>query len=678
MKKQWYKNNMIYALWAIGLLAYILFIANRYCEIYYGGGLLYVITGKNEITAKEQEYLQQRGNLVYADTLDSFPAQLYDESLQGEEGFNMDLMNQLAIEMGTSITFLPIEWPDVFDTLKSGRADFIQISYSDERNEKYFLTEPLYNNKAVVLLRNEGEEIRSLEELEGKKIAGIDKDYAMERLKEKVPNLDIQKYNSLDECAKVLLAGEVDGLLADEQNIMYYVQQENMLQDYYVVAEAVYTAGVVFAVQKSDEELGRIMNKVVYKLRNSGILSRLQQKWFLQSVLEPVISEKEQAIRIFECMLGFVLFFILLFWYIQVGTKALVADRTRELEQERKRLNVILQSIPHQLLEVSSDGGIELVNRELKRSCSKEEKQHFQEQELGFLKELDWKRMLQESGERRYAQKDIQMNSKWYRITVGGIEDKENYDNALMLVEDVTLHHMQEKQNIQNSKMAAIGQLASGVSHELKNPLEIICNYCYALRKGILHTEEQFKNTVEIIEDEAKSANKIVDNLLAFARIAPDKIELTEVRFFVQMILELQKNLMKKRNIQAELNCEEGIYVKCNPEGLKRIFINLINNAQDAMPEGGVIKIVVEKQQDTVCIEIGDTGMGMSENVQEQIFNPFYTTKSTGTGLGLYLVYNQVKESGGTIEVSSMEGKGTTFRLTFPGVEEEKMGDEHE
>lgn len=591
MKKRWYKNNFIYVLWGFGLLAYIFFVANKYCEMMYGGGFLYVITGQNKITEAEQEYLRQRGELVYAETLDSFPAQLYDEALLGEEGFNMDLMNQISLEMGTSITFLPIEWPDVFETLESGRADFIQISYSDERNENYFLSEPLYNNKGVVFLKNDGEEIKTLDELRGKRIAGIDKDYAMEILEEKVPDLEIQKYNSIDECAKVLMDGQVDGLVADEQNVMYYAQQENMFRDYYVVAEAVYTTGVVFAVPKSDQELGRIINKVVYKLRNSGILVSLQKKWFLQSVLEPVLTEKEQTIWLLECFFGIVLFFVLLFWYIQVGTNALVADRTKELDQERKRLKVILQSIPQQLLEIDSAGEIQFVNREPKKVIGrKEEEQYLEEQEMEFLKGLDWKKMLHESGERGYVQKDFQINNKWYRITIGGIEGKTDFHNALLLVEDITLHQLQEKQNMQDSKMAAIGQLASGVSHELKNPLEIICNYCYALRKGILHTEEQIQNTVEIIENEAKSANKIVDNLLAFARIAPDKIELTEVKSFVQMILELQTNLMKKKNIQAELICDEGIYVRCNPEGLKRIFINLIRNAQDAMPEGGYSK----------------------------------------------------------------------------------------
>lgn len=678
MKKQWYKNNIFYIMWGIGLMAFIVFAADQYCEMIYGGGLLYVVTGQSEITETEQEYLRQRGTLVYADTLDSFPAQLYDASLRQEEGFNMDLMNQLSLEMGAPIRFLPIEWPEVFDTLESGRADFIQISYSEERDEKYFLTEALYNNKGVVLLRREGEEIRTLEQLAGKKIAGIHKDYATEVLREKVPDLDIQEYGSIDECAKVLMAGQADGIVADEQNMMYYVQKENMLQDYYVVAEEVYTAGVVFAVPKSDEQLGRIMNKVVYRLRNSGVLDGLQRKWFLQSVLEPAVTEREQTIWLLECFFGVLLFFVLLFWYIQVRTNALVEDRTKELDQERKRLKMILQSIPQQLFEVNAAGEIKPVNRGAEAADGGEENLRLQMRETEFLKELDWKRMLQESGTQEYVQEDFQVDAKWYHITIGEIGAGAKYSNALILVEDITLQRMQMKQNIQDSKMAAIGQLASGVSHELKNPLEIICNYCYALKKGILHTEEQIRNTVGIIEDEAKSANKIVDNLLSFARIAPDKVEVTEVRSFIQMILKLQTNLMKKRNIQAELICEEELYIKCNPEGLKRIFINLIRNAQDAMPEGGMIEITARSRGDTVCIEIRDTGTGMSEAVQEQIFHPFYTTKGMGTGLGLYLVYHQVQESRGTIEVSSIEGEGTVFRLTFPGIAEENRGDMHE
>lgn len=640
----------------------------------YGGGIIYVITKQNEITEEEREYLRQRGQLVYGETLDSFPAQNFDETLPEGEGFATDLMAQLALEMETSITLLPLQWPDVFNTLESGKADMIQISYSEERAEKYYLTAPLYESKGVVFVRKDGETVTEIKNLEGKKVAGIKEDYALNVLREKVPGLIIKEFDDIEECAEVLKKGIVDGIVADEQNIMYYAQQKNMFKNYYVVEEAVYTAGVVFAVRKDDEKLGEIINKAIYKMRTSGILDKLQQKWFLKSILKAVITDKEKDAWIIEGFIVALIFMIFLFWDIHAGTREIVTERTKELLQERKRLKIILQSIPQYLLEVNADGEINYVNQKNKIKFGTEEKVDFSNLEKELLKRYDKKKISELSEEGRYLQEEIQINDKWYRVTVGGIEnnskESEKVHKVLMVVEDITLYRLQERQNIQNSKMAAIGQLASGISHELKNPLEIICNYCYALKKGILHTEEQIQNTIAIIENEAKSANKIVDSLLSFARIAPEKIELTEVKPFVQMILELQKNLMEKRNIKSEFICEDDVYIKCNPEGMKRIFVNLLRNAQEAIEENGIIRITVKRERENVQIEIQDNGCGMDISNQEQIFNPFYTTKTSGTGLGLYLVYHQVQESGGTVDVFSSKGEGTTFRLVFPSASE--------
>lgn len=615
-----------------------------------------------------------RGTLVYGETLDSFPAQIYNEELPEGEGFATDLMNQLALEMETAIDFLPLDWPDVFETLESGKTDMIQISYSEERAEKYYLTEPLYESKGVVFVREDGEVIRELKDLEGKRVAGIKEDYALSVLKEKIPDLKIQEYNNIDECARALKNGTVDGIVADEQNIMYYAQKWNMFQNYYVVEEAVYNSGVVFAVRKEDEKLGKIINKAVCKMRISGILDKLQQKWFLKSILRPVISDKEMDSWIIQGIVGTLILISILFWNIQTGTRAIVVEKTKELVRERGRLEMILQSIPQYLLEVNTDGELFYVSQKQKIKFKSEEEWDFVNLEKELLKRYDKKKITEVFEGGTYQQEEVQINDKWYRITIGGIEEKRKdkrkdspkENKVLMVIEDITLYRLQEKQSIQNSKMAAIGQLASGISHELKNPLEIICNYCYAIKKGILHTEEQIKKTIEVIDDEAKSANKIVNNLLSFARITPEKIELTEMKPFVQMILELQKNFMKKRNIKTEFVCEEKIFIRCNPEVLKRIFINLIRNAQDAIGENGIIKIMIKQEKEHVQIVIQDNGCGMDERDQEQIFNPFYTTKSTGTGLGLYLVYHQVQESGGTIHVSSSKGEGTTFRLIFP------------
>lgn len=121
----------------------------------------------------------------------------------------------------------------------------------------------------------------------------------------------------------------------------------------------------------------------------------------------------------------------------------------------------------------------------------------------------------------------------------------------------------------------------------------------------------------------------------------------------------------KKYKIEADLR--EDIFVKCNPESIKRIIMNLLTNAEDAMmPLGGQIDITLEKEAEYAKIEVQDYGKGMKKEVVEKIFNPFYTTKSSGTGLGMYIVYQLIEECGGKIEAYSKENEGTLIRVYLP------------
>lgn len=168
----------------------------------YGGNLFYIAFGKNEVSAEEKAFLKERGTLIYGETLDSFPAQIYDPMMESENGFAIDLMNQLAWEMDTTIEFQPVIWADSFTLLENGTVDMIQISYSEERVEKYYLSAPIYRSKGVVFLRDDGEEITKLQDLQGKTLAGIKADYALTVLKEHYPELKILEYDSIGECAE--------------------------------------------------------------------------------------------------------------------------------------------------------------------------------------------------------------------------------------------------------------------------------------------------------------------------------------------------------------------------------------------------------------------------------------------------------------------------------------------
>lgn len=625
MQKQWSRMSLNYLLWGILLLVFLTFMMDQYCRMVFGGGALYVVSGGNEISLEEKEYLKQKTGLVYGETLDSFPAQLYDPLLRGENGFAIDLMDQLALEMETGIAFQPLIWSEVFTSLDNRQVDIIQITYSEDRSEKYYLTAPIYKSRGVVFLRNEGEEVKRLNNLQRKRIAGIREDYALSVLKEKVEGLEIIECDSIADCAQIVKAGKADGIVADEQNIMYYAQSEKLFQNYYVIAEEVYQEDVVFAVRKSDEKLGKILSKAVYSLRTKDTLSKLQQKWFLSSVLDDAVPRQKIYVWIAELVLGVLVFFVYLFWYVHHGTKRIVLERTRELDHERRRLETILNSIPQYLFEVTPDGNIRLMNQQVKGDipfCDNEKERIEEEQLLEMLKEVQ---------RCQYLQREVSVDKYWFRITCSSIHGEDKNRNTIVLIEDITLYHLQEWQDMQNYKMAAIGQLASGVSHELKNPLEIICNYCYALEKGILHTEEEILRTVGIIDEQARNANKIVESLLSFARAVPVEISKTELKSCIQLLLDVQKPLLRKKHIEVQFTCADNIFVKCNPEGIKSIIINLLTNAQDAMePDGGKIQITVVREENLAKIVFQDYGKGMSEQELERIFNPFYTTKKIG------------------------------------------------
>ena len=148
------------------------------------------------------------------------------------------------------------------------------------------------------------------------------------------------------------------------------------------------------------------------------------------------------------------------------------------------------------------------------------------------------------------------------------------------------------------------------------------------------------------------------------------EISETEIKSCIEMILNLQVPLLRKKDIDVEFQCIDEIFVCCNPEGIKKIMINLLTNAADAIEEiqykAKLIKIEVSKYENYAEITFQDNGKGMNEQEQKNIFNPFYTTKSKGTGLGLYLVYQEIEKNNGFIEVYSHKEKGTLFRIRLP------------
>jgi len=227
---------------------------------------------------------------------------------------------------------------------------------------------------------------------------------------------------------------------------------------------------------------------------------------------------------------------------------------------------------------------------------------------------------------------------------------------------------------LQARKMAALGTFTAGIAHELNNPINNISLTAEAFMEeysGKLDPEAD-----EMLEDiivQVERANDIVRNLLDFSHTKEATFSELDVKDLLHSTIKLIKNQIKPTGIKLNLLFPESLHpVKGNMRSLQQVFLNILNNANNAMPNGGTISIRAEDDdRGFVRVDISDTGQGISPESMEHIFEPFYTTKGIGkgVGLGLSVTYSLVKNHGGYISVNSDVGKGTTFSVFIPAVD---------
>jgi len=221
---------------------------------------------------------------------------------------------------------------------------------------------------------------------------------------------------------------------------------------------------------------------------------------------------------------------------------------------------------------------------------------------------------------------------------------------------------------LQSEKLASIGQLAAGVAHEINNPMGVILGFAQGIVKT-LPEDDPLRKPLTTIEKESLRCKRIVQNLLDFARYSEPTPQLTHINELIDTSCDLVKHQISLQNVRLVKGYDLALpAIMADPNQLQQVFINIMLNAYQAMPDGGTLHITTKMVGSELQVIFADTGTGIPpENVQN-IFDPFFTTKEVGegTGLGLSVSYGIIKAHGGDIEVESQVGKGTTFVIKLP------------
>lgn len=362
-----------------------------------------------------------------------------------------------------------------------------------------------------------------------------------------------------------------------------------------------------------------------------------------------------------------------------------VATRSRDLQDQRRFVSMVIDSLPVGLYVVDRDYRIQLWNRKRENGTQGMRRDQvvgrrafdvLTRQPAGQL-QAEFDRIF-ETGEtvQREHQVEIGGETRVFRQSRVPMRlDGETISHVITFGEDVTERRQGQERILQSEKLAAVGQLAAGVMHEINNPLATIGACVAAIEARLADAGDvTIREYLEIIETEVHRCTRIVDQLLDFSRprSGPEHQRPTDLNPLVDQTLFLLKHHQRFKRLAVERDFQEGLPpVLVDGERLIQAFMAILLNAADAMERGGSLRVRTapgSSDRGEVVVEFTDSGAGIPAAQLARIFEPFFTTKAPGrgTGLGLTICYGIIEEQGGRITVDSQAGQGTTFLVHLP------------
>ncbi|MEK5393897.1 transporter substrate-binding domain-containing protein [Margalitia sp. FSL K6-0131] len=582
-------------------------------------------------------------------------------------GFEIELIQNIATQQGYKIKFFPLELDDAIEMLKEGKLDLIAgLEYTSTRDTFFDFSDTYLTIPKTVVIPSSIRDISSVNDLKGKVVAVQRDDTVISQLENIRGSEMLETFNQLD-AMDMLFLGRADVFLGNRPTVEYILQHTKNRMNYRVRTGLIPPSDYAFAVREGNYKLLKDLNNGLAALHRNGTYERLYSQY-----LEPYgaleIGWWRKLVYILLILTGVIFAILVGIFYWNKRLKKEVNRQTAALADSYAFQSKVLDSVDNGILSFNPRGSIILIN-------------HIASNLLGirgnpsetnifdFLPQLPLQKVM-EIGEQRMLHGEIHLDDGTDRILQYYIASLQNgigeIVGGILCIQDRTEQKHLQARLIAQEKMRALGQLVAGIAHEIRNPLTAIKTFTEMLPRKI--NDPRFQSElVQHVPEEVERMNRIIEDLLDYSREKSMNLEWINLNELVQSITGLFKKQFHNEGIETEIHIPTTINVLMDPNRIKQVLINLVLNATQAMKESKKKQLrfhaAINKQ--LIQVDITDSGVGIKEQDIPHLFQPFYTTKSQGIGLGLYICQKIMQEHGGHIEVNSTKYKGTTFTLFF-------------
>lgn len=602
------------------------------------------------------------------------------------KGFYLDVVHAIGLEMGVDIEISTLaKYQLIEDLIDTKEIDAI-VGVDDSEFDDLVYSDPIISSADTIFVRYDNTYIINLEDIRNSRVAVQKKSLSIPVVSKYVDSESIVYVDNQQQGIQMIMMGQVDCFIGDRLSGLYTVQKWKQDDFIKIVGDEINSATYRIAFREDKEELIDIFNEGLDRIKKNGIYDKIYNKWFGDT-----LEDNSRMLQI----ITFVLIGVIVFALLIVGVilrwnntlKKEVDKRTDSLNQLNNRLidnqkNLEMNArFKEEILE-SMITGIVTIDQEKQITFLNDRCREIMDMKtddlLGkvveaspfdvFFSQMDLEKTLSGGAQYKGIEVEVVYNQhvKTYNCNLYPLKSSDDLVmGALLNFKDITEEKKLRNEFIRKDRMRAFGLLVAGLAHEIRNPLTSI-KTLVDLMPVKIDNDRYREQLLKIVPNEIERLNNLITDLLEYSKPKPANKNIFDVSGLIEKVEHLVSENINNRNISFVIHDYEDCKIRADENQMTQVLINLLLNSIDALEQGGEIQLDISQENHFLSMKVIDDGQGITEKDLNLVFEPFYTTKSDGTGLGLFTSYQIMRENDGELYIDSEEGIGTTVTMLLP------------